>query len=473
MRQEGAAARRAAARLSTLLFLVVGALVASTAPASAHTDLESSDPADGSVVSEPVTSVSFTFGAAVEAVDDELGIFYAAGDPIEIATVTSEESGTVIRLTPIDPLEGGVFGARWAIHGTDGHPVVGSITFTVEAGTSATTVPVPDDADATDASDVEEPSAEPTAVSDDLVAALAPPPSTTTAERLANIARFFTYLGVLIAVGTLAFIRWVHGGPPPEERRLEGLVRAGALLVLLGAATGLAPDVMIAGGGGIGALFDLGEWADMGDRGIAPASVLRLVGAVVILVGLSPDKPRDALTIGGATALLVSGIFAGHTASESPRLLVALSDVAHVAAVSVWTGGIAALAATLWIRHKRQSEMGVDVLAARFSILAAYTVGIAGLTGVLLAWAILPDLGALTSSSFGRLLVAKVAVVLVIVTIGAYNHFVVVPAIEASSADVVTTGSRASRLRMTVTTELALLVVVVAITAVLVASSAV
>lgn len=408
-----------------------------------------------------MTSVAFTFDAAVEPVDEELGIFDADGESIEVAATTVEESGSVIRLTPLDPLEDGVFGARWAIRGADGHPVTGSITFTVESGASATTVPVVDhfaEPNTTNGSDD---------LSDGLAAALAPAPSTTTAERLANTARFFTYLGMLLAVGALTFLCWVHDGPAAEARRLAGLVRAGALLVLGGTVFGLLLEVVIAGGGGFSSIVDAGEWADMSNRGVAAASVLRLVGAIVVLVGLSAEPARRAVALGGAGALLLSGMFVGHTASESPRVLIALADVTHVAAVAVWTGGVAALAATLWLRHRRQPEVGAGALAARFSVLAAYSVGLAGLTGVVLAWAILPDLGALTSTSFGRLLLAKVAVVLVIVAIGAYNHFVVVPAVEAGAA-----ASDTSRLRTTVTAEFGLLVVVVAITAVLVASSA-
>ena len=59
------------------------------------------------------------------------------------------------------------------------------------------------------------------------------------------------------------------------------------------------------------------------------------------------------------------------------------------------------------------------------------------------------------------------------VAIGAYNHFVVVPAIEAARAEHEPADTDAAHLRTTATVEVGLLVVVVAITAVLVASSAI
>ncbi len=452
-------------------------LVLAGAPVSAHTDLEASDPVDGSVVTEPVTSVAFAFGAAVEPVDDELGLFDAEGEPIEVASVSVEESGTVIRLTPVEPLEDGVFGARWAIRGTDGHSVVGSITFTVER-VSATTAPSGRElstettqmTETTDRSESGETADGRDAVSDELAASLAPASSTTSADRLANVARFAMYLGMLVAVGGLAFLRWVHDGTASEARRLRGLVRTGALLALVGAMAGLALEAVGVGGGGPGALFDGSAWAELADRGLAAASVLRLIGAVAILVGLSADERLDRLAVLGAVALLVSGVFVGHTASESPRLLVALADMAHMAAGGVWTGGVLALLVTL--RLRRRSERAVGPLATRFSVVAGYCVGLAGITGVALAWAILPDLDALTTSSFGRLLLLKVTVALVALAVGAYNHFVVVPAIEAGHAEHRRSDADAARLRTTATVEVVLLVVIVAVTAVLVASAA-
>jgi copper transport protein len=91
-------------------------------------------------------------------------------------------------------------------------------------------------------------------------------------------------------------------------------------------------------------------------------------------------------------------------------------------------------------------------------------VGVAA-TGLILGWAILGEVSALWSTEFGRLLSAKVAVVIVIAAIGAHNHRVLVPALGGKSPDV------DERFRRTVTAEAVLFAAVLVLTALLVVSN--
>jgi len=86
-------------------------------------------------------------------------------------------------------------------------------------------------------------------------------------------------------------------------------------------------------------------------------------------------------------------------------------------------------------------------------------------TGVALAWGILGAVDALWTTTFGQVLLAKIAVVAAIAGLGAYNHKVLVPAL-------IDGGEQADQqFRRTVTVEAVLFGVVLALTAVLVASS--
>jgi copper transport protein len=87
-----------------------------------------------------------------------------------------------------------------------------------------------------------------------------------------------------------------------------------------------------------------------------------------------------------------------------------------------------------------------------------------GAAGVALSWSEVRALRALTSTTYGWTLLAKVGVVLVVGLIGAHNRFRVVPAIQRS-----TSAPRAwALLRTSVRLEAAALVVAIALTAVLV-----
>jgi copper transport protein len=172
-------------------------------------------------------------------------------------------------------------------------------------------------------------------------------------------------------------------------------------------------------------------------------------------------------TVIGALMLLASGSFIGHTASESPRLLIAASDFAHVAAASIWAGGAVALASTLRRRRRSGSGSGSALLTARFSVSATWSLVLVAATGAAMAWTILPEPSALWSSTFGRILLLKVLLVVAIAAVGAYNHFALVPAIrDGADGDTIR-----NRLRATLSAELVGFVAVIAATAALVGAS--
>jgi copper transport protein len=172
-------------------------------------------------------------------------------------------------------------------------------------------------------------------------------------------------------------------------------------------------------------------------------------------------------TVLGALLLLASGSFIGHTASGSPRLLVATSDLVHLATASIWAGGAVALASAFRRRKRSGSESASALLAARFSVPATWSLVSGAATGAVMAWSILPGPSALWSSTFGRILLIKVLLVVAVAALGAYNHFVLVPDIRRGTDD----ASTRNRLRTTLVAEMAGFVAVIAATAALVGAS--
>jgi copper transport protein len=83
-----------------------------------------------------------------------------------------------------------------------------------------------------------------------------------------------------------------------------------------------------------------------------------------------------------------------------------------------------------------------------------------------MAWIILPSAGELTSTGYGLALLVKAALVVVVIVLGAYNRYRLVPDVEARQ----TTRARGWLGRI-VRAELALLIAVVGVTAVMVTRS--
>ena len=91
------------------------------------------------------------------------------------------------------------------------------------------------------------------------------------------------------------------------------------------------------------------------------------------------------------------------------------------------------------LRARRRAEPAPDAadtasIVVRFSSPATVTVLAAGVTGSFLAWNEVRSIHALTSTDYGRLLMAKAAAVAVVAGLGAYNHFRLLPALSAGKA---------------------------------------
>jgi putative copper export protein len=185
-------------------------------------------------------------------------------------------------------------------------------------------------------------------------------------------------------------------------------------------------------------------------------------------------RPRSAnsgeLLAGlGAAALALTPALSGHAvAAENLRALAVLADTLHVVGAGGWMGGLLVLLvvgvpAALRLASPERGP-GVAVLVNAFSptalFFAALTVG----TGLFAAWLNLGgSVSALWESGYGRTLLLKLAVVSVVFFTGAYNWLRVRPALGTEVA--------AGKLRRSAAVELAAGMVVIVITAVLVASS--
>lgn len=135
-----------------------------------------------------------------------------------------------------------------------------------------------------------------------------------------------------------------------------------------------------------------------------------------------------ALPLVGATALLS---IAGHAWTADWRALAVAMDVVHVLSVTVWIGGLCALLACLPVALDRST------LAGRFSNAALGAAAVVGTTGTVSAAVELGSLEALTSTSYGRLLLGKVVGFTALVWFGWINRRQLVPLLERTSTPLV------------------------------------
>lgn len=169
-------------------------------------------------------------------------------------------------------------------------------------------------------------------------------------------------------------------------------------------------------------------------------------------------------------ALLATLGLAGHAGATSPVAINIPADIAHMAGVAAWLGGLVTLLAVAYPATRSLDEpsraKALSPVVRRFSAVAFWSVGVVVVTGSIRSWLELGSVSAFWEESYGLVLLTKVGVFLPLVALGAVNKRIVAPRLEASTS---ITGL--SRIRRLIGFEVTLGVVVVALTAVLVGLS--
>jgi copper resistance protein C len=131
---------RRAARAVAVTLLAGLALLLGAAPALAHTRLLSTDPADGSSRDSAPEHVALTFNEPMSPEFSTITVIGPDGTNYQDGAVTAEESTISSRLLPLGPA--GRYEIGYRVVSADGHPVTGSVAFTLTtAGPGATTAP--------------------------------------------------------------------------------------------------------------------------------------------------------------------------------------------------------------------------------------------------------------------------------------------------------------------------------------------
>ncbi|MFJ3905109.1 copper resistance CopC/CopD family protein [Streptomyces sp. NPDC090025] len=393
----------ALARLLLVAAALLGALLATASPASAHAALTGSDPQDGAVVATAPKDVNLTFSEQVAMSGDSIRVLDPAGKRVDTGEIRDLCSGSIVRygVELLPGLPDGTYTVAWQTVSADSHPVAGAFTFSIGAP-SKTAVTADDTA---------------TAVGGGLVGALY------------GIARYLAYAGFVVLVGGGAFVLvcWPRGAAVRPVQRLVvrgWLALTGATLALLllrhpYTRTGKLADV-----------FDLdGLRAVLETKtGAALSSRLLLLGAAALFVAVlfgayarrTDEKEHKDLTFGLAIGgtVVAAGIagtwaLAEHASTGLQPGIAMPVDILHLLAVAAWLGGLTALLVALqW--GPRVDRSAVE----RYSKVAFGSVVVLAVTGVYQSWRQVGSWSALTDTRYGQLLLVKIGLVAVLVGIG-------------------------------------------------------
>ena len=450
--------------LTSLLGLV--SLLCFVQGASAHAVLEESTPSRGARLQSAPDVVRFVFNEPVEASLGAVRVFDTEGEEVQeggLLRPGDDPNSVGVRLAP--DLPNGLYTATYRVVSADAHPVSGGVTFTVgKPGTGADGF-----------------------VQGKTISELLAETETGTVTEVAFWAdRWIGYLAVALAVGALAWMLTAPAsvpggaGAPAVAARLR-------LLVLVAAAAGILASLLaIVFQGAIGAgttfwgAFGSGIPGEVIDTRYGTVMLVR-AGAWLLLALLAVVAARRLTRIGPASivaaaaalVLAASPAFAGHASTRDPGWLLIPSDIVHVVAMAVWSGGLAAMlwilpAATRPLESAGEKTRTLTDATLRFSGIALACVALIGVSGAIQAIVDVGSVPDLVETQFGRAVSIKIVLFAVLMAFGAANRTRIVPALVRRLEKAASPGRPGVRLRRSLRIEVLLVVAVLGVTAALV-----
>ncbi|RAJ66434.1 copper transport protein [Streptomyces sp. Amel2xB2] len=418
-----------AALLLTLLGTALCALLTvlgTAAPAAAHAVQTGSTPEEGLVVKSPPKQVTVTFSEGVSMSDGSIRVLGPDGkrlDTSKVTVVPGKANTRAVGLKPDGPK--GTYTVAWKAVSADSHPVSGAFTFSV-GRPSETSANVADESQGTGGGPV---------------------------GALYHVGRYAAYAGFVLLVGGAAFVLLCR----PREasvRALRRLVVTGWLTLTVATLLMLLLRNSYTGTGQLSEVFDLGGLRTvLGSKpGAALAARLLLLGTAAVIVSVlfgsyerreeepeaesgetevtggagesdEGDGGRDValgVALGGgvvAVGLATTWAIAEHASTGLQSQIAMPVDVVHLLAVATWLGGLAAL---LTVLHRGPAP--AREVVRRFSRIAFGSVVVLAVTGVYQSWRQLGSFSALTGTSYGRLLVAKLGLIVVLLVLASFSR---------------------------------------------------
>jgi len=383
--------------------------VGGATPAGAHAVLRGSEPLDRQVLAEGPARVRLRFSEPVALSSGSIRVLDHHGEPVVGRGATHVRGDNAQVELALPELGRGTYVVAWRVVSADSHPAVGAYSFRI--------------GDSTDDFHVG--------------ASLFELPTGSRALGVTfGVARFALYSSLILLVGGAAFLAlvWPAGRHARGPRRL---VAWAGMAALASTAATFCLQGAYAAGGGLGDVLSPSAVGSVLQTRYGDATVARgalLVGAALAVVGLrrrtgrvgSPRRSAMVLVLAGvgAAALLATVSWTGHAATGRYASAALVLDVVHLAAVSIWVGGLAMMAGFV-LRGGAGGHAGIDgaaSAAARFSTVALGAVVVMVVTGTLQAWRQVGGLDELAATDFGRLLVAKIALVAAMLCAARYSR---------------------------------------------------
>ncbi|HEV2775772.1 MAG TPA: copper resistance protein CopC, partial [Solirubrobacteraceae bacterium] len=368
--------------------------------ASAHPSLLTTSPGPGEIEGSAPSRLQLAFSERIELEGSSLRLRDPAGRLVPLGPLVNVDGAPGMAAGIQGKLRPGVYRASWVVLGDDGHSVAGDFRF----GVALPGGQPPPGAASLSGSDPGGRGGERADNESLLLVAM---------RWLSLLSAAMLLGGALLVARTRRRLDEDAGGALVERERrthrwLLAVSAIAAAEMLLAAA---------AAGAGDGFNFALLTGSISGVAAIVRLAVV--VAAVVAIAILRRRWRGPVLAVAGALVLITQAID-GHVASlQDGRTLAALGQVAHVLGAGVWVGGLLALGLVIALTPASgRRSMGGEGLRA-FAPIVAVAALVVVVTGTLAALREVDAQYFLRWSDYGRVVLAKAGLWLVLIGLGA------------------------------------------------------
>ena len=392
---------RRARGVLALLAVVLGAVVLWASPASAHASLVEATPAPGSVLTDSPAAIELQFTESVETNSGAIRVYNTDANRVDNAGVSV--TGNTVRMA-LPSLPDGSYITTWRVISGDSHPIRGAFTFQVgeSVDQSATSRKVLNLADRL----------------------LTSRSGSTTVGAVYGVTRALIFIGLALLIGGVAFVVLIDRAARTSQR-IHRIVGLGFFLTVLGAVVGLwvyGPYSAGLSGGGSFSLLNETLGTRFGQVGVARLALLAVAGVLAYWLFARPAVPRVWYWLAGTVGIALAATpgVAGHASTGDWVPIALVTDTLHVSAMALWIGGLVALAAVTLTAFVRTTVPDPPLVLNRFSKMAMTCVGVLIVTGAFQTWRQVGSLDQLRSTDFGRILVVKLLLFVVMLVIAAF-----------------------------------------------------
>jgi copper transport protein len=443
------------------LVVTVASILLLAGPASAHASLETSDPANGAVLTQPPSQIVLGFDESVDIALGAIRLYDGRGHEIDVGPAHHQGDNSHVAVS-VPKLADDAYVVSWRVVSADSHPVHGAFTFQVGTGAA-----------------VRDPGL--------ITRLLAQEGGNPSAGAILGISRFLSYGALAVVVGGLAFLSvlWPAGA---SRRRVRVLLWVALSVGVVAGLVAIAVQAPYASGRALTDALQPSQWSEVARTSSGRAWGLRVLVLAIVGAGLLLTLERLRTQVWRVVGVLAAGVLfflvamGGHGTTGRWAAIGLLATVAHLGGMSVWIGGLTVL--LVGVLRDPDPHDGLARVRA-FSPIAFGAVVVIVVSGVVQAYRQVGSIDALTNTDYGRLLLVKTAFVVVAVAIAWGSRRLIQGApgpapvalaagaavLERSDIDDASLGRTRRRLRRTIGAEIALAAAVLAVTSLLVASA--